>query len=127
MDILAPDSQKNICMEAFKSFTINRGINKAVEFKGLKAQYIWYVAGAVIGSMVLFGVMYIVGISSLVCVPVALGVGGLLVNRVYRLCRKYGQFGLMKRRARKEVPVALLSGSRKFFIHLFSDYASATK
>jgi hypothetical protein len=110
-----------------KVYLINKGINRAIEFKGLKAQYIWYVAGALVGTMVVFAVMYIAGISSYVCVPVALGLGGFLVSRVYGMCRKYGQYGLMKLRARKGLPVALLSGSRKFFIHLFTDHAGTTK
>jgi hypothetical protein len=61
-----------------KVYVINKGINKAIEFKGLKAQYIWFVAGAAVGTMILFAVMYVSGLSSYVCVPVALGVGGFL-------------------------------------------------
>ena len=100
------------------TYPINKGINKPVEFKGLKAQYIWHLGGSVVGILVLFAVMYIVGISSYICLPVALGLGGFLVSRVYRMSRKYGQHGLMKLSARKSVPKALLSRSRKVFIRL---------
>jgi len=107
-----------------KVYVINKGINKAIEFKGLKAQYIWFVAGAAVGTMILFAVMYVSGLSSYVCVPVALGVGGFLVSRIYGMSKRYGQYGLMKWRAQKVIPAALLSGSRNFFIHLFSDHAT---
>jgi len=112
---------------ADKVYTINKGINKAIEFKGLKAQYIWYVAGVLIGVLLLYGVLYVAGISSWICIPVAFGAGGLVTSRVYRISKKYGQYGLMKMRARKGVPSALLSGSRKFFIHLYSDHASTIR
>lgn len=112
---------------AEKVFMINKGIGKAVEFRGLKAQYIWYVAAAVIGTLILFAALHIAGVNAYLSVPVAFGVGGILVGRVFRMSKKYGQYGLMKRRARKEVPTALVSRSRKFFIHLFSDYASRTR
>ncbi|HTR29903.1 MAG TPA: DUF4133 domain-containing protein [Puia sp.] len=100
------------------TYTINKGINKPVEFKGLKAQYIWHLGGSVVGVLVLFAVMYIVGISSYICLPVSLGLGGVLISRVYRMSRKYGQHGLMKLSARKSVPKSLSSKSRKVFTQL---------
>ena len=42
-------------------YQINKGINKSIEFKGLKAQYIWYFAGGVIALLILFAIMYIIG------------------------------------------------------------------
>jgi hypothetical protein len=109
-----------------KEYTINKGINKAVEFKGLKAQYIWWVAGAVIAALVLYAVLYFAGISSFICVPLVLAVCGAAIKRVYGMSKRYGQYGLMKWRARRQLPTALMSGSRRFFIQLFSDYAGTT-
>ncbi|HEU4791365.1 MAG TPA: DUF4133 domain-containing protein, partial [Flavobacterium sp.] len=40
-------------------YQINKGINQSIEFKGLKAQYIWYLGGGVVVLMILFAVMYI--------------------------------------------------------------------
>lgn len=102
---------------------MNRGINKAIEFRGLKAQYIWYVGGAVVATLMLFAMLHISGVSSYLSVPLAFGIGGGLITRVFRMSKRYGQHGLMKWRARKMVPSALMSGSRKFFIQLFRDYA----
>ena len=112
---------------ADKIYTINKGINKAIEFKGLKAQYIWHVAGVAVGGLILYGVLYVAGVSSWICVPAVFGLAGGLIGRVCRMSKKYGQYGLMKWRARKGVPSALLSGSRKFFIHLYSDHASTIR
>jgi hypothetical protein len=38
----------------------------------------------------------------------------------------YGQHGLMKRSAKRRMPVALLSGSRKVFIDLTGNYVRTT-
>ena len=43
-------------------YQINKGINKPIEFKGLKAQYIGYLAGGLVGLLILFAVMYISGL-----------------------------------------------------------------
>ena len=108
-------------METGRTYTLNKGINKPIEFRGLKAQYIWHLAGSMVGAMVVFALLYIAGMSAYVDVALALGLGGLLVSRVYRMSRKYGQYGLMKKSARKAVPRALLSRSRKCFIQIYSD------
>ena len=43
-------------------YKINKGINKPIEFKGLKAQYIWFLAGGILLLMFLFAVLYISGV-----------------------------------------------------------------
>ncbi len=40
-------------------YAINKSINKPVEFKGLKAQYIWYLGGGLLFLLILFAVLYI--------------------------------------------------------------------
>ena len=105
-----------------KQYVINKGINKAIEFKGLKAQYIWYLVGAVMIVFVVFAIMYVAGITPYICVPSALCLGGAVITRIFRMSKRYGQYGLMKFGAKKRIPSALLSGSRKFFIQLFSDH-----
>jgi Domain of unknown function (DUF4133) len=104
---------------ADKVYFVNKGINKAVEFRGLKAQYIGYVVGVLLGSLVLYGVLYVCGLSGYVCVPLTLGIGGYGVMRVLRLSKKFGQHGMMKWQARRSVPKALLSRSRKVFIEIW--------
>src|SRR5580765_6489801 len=77
-------------------YQINKGINKPVEFKGLKAQYIWYLGGGLICLMILFAIMYISGINPFVCVGIILIAGACLFVRIYRLSAKYGEHGLKK-------------------------------
>ncbi|MBD0288989.1 MAG: DUF4133 domain-containing protein, partial [Flavisolibacter sp.] len=35
-------------------YQINKGINKPIEFKGFKAQYIWYLGGGLVALLILF-------------------------------------------------------------------------
>jgi len=58
-------------------YKINKGINKPIEFKGLKAQYIAYLGAGLIVLLILFAILYIVGVNMFVCLAFigALGVG----------------------------------------------------
>lgn len=99
-------------------YTINKGINKSVEFKGLKAQYIWYFGGGVIALLVLFAIMYIIGINSFLCLGIILIGGIALVMKTYALSNKYGEHGLMKAMAKRSVPKVLRSYSREVFLKM---------
>ena len=114
-------------MENGRVYTINKGINKPIEFKGLKAQYIWHVAGCVIGMLAFYWLLHCSGVNDYGGLVLALGFGGLSVARVYRMSRRFGQHGLMKRKARKMAPTALLSKSRKLFIQLTRDHVRTTR
>lgn len=97
-------------------YQINKGVNKSIEFKGLKAQYIWYLGGGVVGLLIAFAVMYIIGLPSYVCIGVILTAGTFLVTRIYGMSNKYGEHGLMKALARKQVPKVIKSRTRKAFL-----------
>jgi hypothetical protein len=97
-------------------YQVNKGINRSIEFKGLKAQYIWYLGGGVVGLLIVFAIMYIIGLPTLVCIGVILGLGTLLVMKIYRMSNQYGEYGLMKTLARKQVPKAIRSNSRRAFL-----------
>jgi hypothetical protein len=109
-----------------KIYYINKGINRPIEFQGLKGHYIGYFAACAVGTMVGFGVLYACGISLYLCTPLALGLGGWVASRVLWMSKRYGQYGLMKRSARRRMPIAMLSRSRKVFIQLPSDYVRTT-
>jgi hypothetical protein len=96
-------------------YPINKGISKSVEFKGLKAQYIWWLGGVVVGAMIVFAVLYIAGVSAYLCIPVVGGLGAAGIRRVYRMSRQYGEYGLMKRRAKQHIPSVMHTRSRKLF------------
>lgn len=97
-------------------YPINKGINQSIEFKGLKAQYIWYLGGGVVCLLVLFSILYFIGIPSLLCVAIIGAAGTILVMRIYALSNKYGEHGLMKSLARKQVPKFIKCNSRKVFL-----------
>ncbi|HET7117763.1 MAG TPA: DUF4133 domain-containing protein [Hanamia sp.] len=97
-------------------YQINKGINKSIEFKGLKAQYIWYLGGGVVMLLIIFAVMYLIGLPTFLCVGIILTTGTLLVMKIYKMSNKYGEHGLMKALARKQVPKLIKSRSRKIFI-----------
>ena len=48
-------------------YTVNKGINKSIEFRGLRAQYIWYFAGLVMGLLIVFAILYIIGSGTMIC------------------------------------------------------------
>ena len=48
-------------------YQINKGINKPIEFKGLKAQYIWYLGGGLVALLILFAIIYIAGVNMFIC------------------------------------------------------------
>ncbi|MDM8175991.1 DUF4133 domain-containing protein [Olivibacter sp. 47] len=96
-------------------YEINKGVNAPVEFKGLKAQYIWYLGGLIVVLLILFAILYMVGIPSLICIVLTGGGGTLAVMRIYRLSETYGPHGLMKLTASKRIPRVIRSNSRKIF------------
>lgn len=96
-------------------YAINKGINKAIEFKGLKAQYIWYLGGGLIALLVVFAVLYILNVNTFVCVLIVVMLGAWLFHYVYGLSKKYGQYGMMKKTARRMMPHRVVSRSRKVF------------
>lgn len=97
-------------------YQINKGINKSIEFKGLKAQYIWYLAGGVVVLLIVFALMYIIGLPTYLCMVIILTSGTFLVLRIYDMSNKYGEHGYMKALAQKQVPKFVRSRSRKVFM-----------
>ncbi len=85
-------------------YQINKGINKPIEFKGLKAQYIWWLGGGLVALLILFAMLYICGINIFFCLFLILCLGAALFMYIYKLSDKYGEHGLMKKMARKAVP-----------------------
>jgi hypothetical protein len=101
-------------------YQVNKGINKPIEFKGLKAQYIWYLAGGLVALLILFALMYLLGINVFISLPVILSLGTFLFVLVYKLSATYGEHGIMKKMAKKSIPSCIKSYSRKHFSDLKS-------
>lgn len=94
-------------------YHINKGINKPVEFKGLKAQYIWYLGGGLVLLLIVFAVLYICGVNTFFCLALIIGMGSVLFMYVYKMSRTYGEYGMMKKIARKAVPKAIKNFSNR--------------
>ena len=92
-------------------YQINKGINKPIEFKGLKAQYIWYLGGGLVALLILFAIIYIIGVNVFICLALIVSLSTALFMYAYKRSRTYGEFGLMKKVARKAVPKVIKSYS----------------
>ena len=47
------------------SYNINKGIGRTVEFKGLKAQYLFIFAGGLLGTLIFVMILYMAGVNLL--------------------------------------------------------------
>lgn len=93
-------------------YSINRGIGKPVEFKGLKSQYLFIFAGGLLSVFVLFVIMYMVGIPQWFCIGFGVIAASILVWQTFAMNAKYGEHGLMKVGAVKNHPKYLLNRRR---------------
>ena len=87
-------------------YHINKGINKPVEFKGLKAQYIWYLGGGLVALLIFFAIVYIIGMPVFICLALVISMATALFMQVYN-----GEHGLMKKVANRSVPKVIKSYS----------------
>lgn len=99
-------------------YKINKGVNRPIEFKGIKGQYIGYLAGGLVGLLLVFAAMYLLGTNMYVCLIVVLLLGCTLFIGVNRLSNRFGQHGLMKYFASKGMPKYLKFRSRRLFTTL---------
>jgi hypothetical protein len=99
-------------------YEINKGINRSIEFRGIKAQYIMYLAAGLVGLLLLFAILYMTGVSIYICLGIVLPAGGGLFMTVQHYSKKYGEHGLLKKAAQRQLPLCIQSRSRKFFNQL---------
>lgn len=104
------------CMSSV--YRVNRGVSRPIVFKGLKAQYIAYLAVGLVALLLLFAVLYICGLSLWVIMPLVLGLGSGLFFGVFKLSARFGAHGLMKFWAKRGLPDYLRVGSRWLFLGL---------
>lgn len=106
-------------------YTINKGIGKPAEFKGLKSQYLFIFAGGLLSVFIVFVIMYMIGISQSVCIAFGVVSAGTLVWAVFHLNEKYGEHGLMKKMALKNHPRYIIS--RIAFKRIFKNTKSGRR
>ena len=93
-------------------YPVNKGIGRPVEFKGLKAQYLFVFAGGLLAAFLLFVILYMAGVSQWVCIGLGVTAASAVVWITFRLNAKYGQHGLMKLGAARMRPRYLLHRRR---------------
>ena len=93
-------------------YPVNKGIGRPVEFKGLKAQYLFVFAGGLLAAFLLFVILYMAGVSQWVCIGLGVTAASAVVWLTFRLNTKYGQHRLMKLGATRMRPRYLIHRSR---------------
>jgi hypothetical protein len=106
----------NLFDMASSIYKINKGINKSIEFKGLKAQYIWWLAGGIVGLLIVFAILYVIGINSFFNIGIVGTLGVFIFLWVFKLCNKYGEHGMKKKMAARNIPGVIKSYNRKQFM-----------
>lgn len=99
-------------------YSINKGIGRSAEFKGLKSQYLLIFAGGLLGIFILFVVMYMAGISQVACILFGVVSASVLVWGTFHLNEKYGEYGLLKVQASRNHPRFIIN--RKQIPSLFT-------
>ena len=93
-------------------YPVNKGIGRSVEFKGLKAQYLFIFVGGLLALFVLFVILYMIGIDQWICIGFGVVSASVLVWQTLALNARYGEHGLMKLGATKSHPRYLLNRRR---------------
>lgn len=91
-------------------YPVNKGIGRPVEFKGLKAQYLFLFAGGLLAAFVLFIILYMAGAGQWLCIGFVSA--SAVVWLTFRLNAKYGEHGLMKLGAARMRPHHVLHRRR---------------
>lgn len=99
-------------------YSINKGVNKSLEFKGIKAQYIIYLAVGLVALLLIFAIFYIIGVPVFISLPLVGTSGFILFTKVTKYSHTYGEHGLMKSAAHKKLPADITCHSRKVFLDL---------
>ena len=90
-------------------YPINKGIGRPVEFKGLKAQYLFIFCGGLLALFILFVILYMVGIDQWICIGFGVASSSVLVWQTFALNARYGEHGLMKLGATRSHPRYLIN------------------
>lgn len=110
-------------------YSINKGIGKNVEFKGLQAQYLIIFAVGLLGIFFLFAMLYLLSIPIAICIVLGLIASTILIFFTFQLNRKYGQHGLMKLAAGKTRPQFITNRKpiHQLFISISKEHGKHTK
>ncbi len=97
-------------------YSINKGIGRSPEFKGLRGQYLFIFAGGLLVVLIAFMVLYMAGVNQWICIALGVISASVLVWVTFHLNAKYGEWGLMKMQAVRNHPRYIIN--RKRFLRL---------
>lgn len=87
-----------------KAYSIYRGVDNEIEFRGLRGQYFYYAAGGLIASVFFTLFSYILGLPILLAILfLSLGAGGTL-GWCYTQQGRYGRWGAVKQQVGRLKP-----------------------
>jgi hypothetical protein len=95
-------------------FKLFKGVDQDLEFKGLKAQYLLYMGGLLLAGLLLFTLLYWIGLPIFLVIGVPIGLIFYASKQIFRFNSLYGKDGLMKKMTFQRVPFALKIRSRGF-------------
>ena len=99
-------------------YSINKGIGRSPEFKGLRSRYLFIFAGGLLAVLIVFMVLYMAGVNQWICIALGIVSASVLVWATFRLNARYGEWGLMKMQAARNHPRYIIN--RKRFLRLFN-------
>ncbi|BAV04449.1 protein of unknown function [Filimonas lacunae] len=101
---------------------VNKGVNRPIVFKGFKAQYISFLAIGLVAILLIFAILYVIGVNIYVTLIVVLPSGAAYMAYIQNLSKKYGQHGLMKNMANKILPDNITTNSANIFQQINTTY-----
>ena len=76
-----------------EKYPVNKGIGRPVEFKGLKAQYLFLFAGGLLAAFILFVILYMAGADQWLCMGFGITAASAVVWLTFRLTRSTASTG----------------------------------
>ena len=96
-------------------YPVNKGINRAVEFQGLKAQYIIYAGAGLVLLLIVFAISYMLGCNTYLLLGFTLPAGAGIIVLGLKFSKEYGEHGLTKKWASKQTTICVASKTWKPF------------
>lgn len=96
-----------------RKYDINKGVGRSLEFKGLRAQYILYLAAGFAASFFVYVILSFTGLTyiavgmTIVCIIATIGI-------VFYMNAKYGENGLKQEVAKKKVIKRVYNNKRVY-------------
>jgi hypothetical protein len=96
-------------------YQINKGVNRPLEFKGVKGSYIGLLGAGLVVIFILSAILFTAGLNNYLLLGMVLPAGALLFVLVARFSKRFGEHGLLKKIAKKQLPKCVASKNSKMF------------